>query len=96
MNKDAVWIENALELAMSACDQIHENGQCRYCPMFGKCLDDCGTSFAEVSDLGANTWATFLELSDESDRMREADEYDYADMKRKEEQEEAMINEYGC
>jgi hypothetical protein len=90
--RNAYWIENALELAMSACDQIKENEQCRYCPMWGKCLDDIGTSFAEVSDYGAGIWEELLELSEESYGMRASDEYDYADMRRKEIQEEELIN----
>lgn len=85
MKKDAQWIINAVDLALSACENIQEAGACDRCPLFGTCLDD--NSFLDVAtSFNTDHWKDFLGLSD--DVIDYISEQDYianrADMERKE------------
>lgn len=89
---------NAIDLAAAACENIREADQCRSCPLMGTCLNGDGIhDTSTFNDVGYNFnighWMDFLDLSDEAVRKSAADEYDYADMRRQEAIEEAMIDE---
>lgn len=88
-SKDAMWIANAIDLAISACDTIAEKNHCCECPLFASCLKE--ESFeAVMADVGTTMWCDFLDMSDElidwvsdDDAQRSHDDLDrdlHADM----------------
>ena len=68
MTKDVQEITKVLELLYTACDNIHENWQCKECPIQHLCLrGEWGEAtlfdLAELVTVG--TWTEFLEYADE-------------------------------
>lgn len=63
-SKDAMWIMNALDLAVSACETISEKSRCSECPMFANCLMD--TPFEQVqTDVPTTAFRDMLDMADE-------------------------------
>ena len=94
MNKDVKAIQDAMDLVLTACDNIIGKERCSDCPIFGTCIMQ--ETFEEVAaEVSASAWFNFLNLSDEclnyiSDEDAEALHWDDV---RKAEIEERMIDE---
>ena len=88
-------IENAFERIAYACYEIKERDMCDNCPMKHLCLEDTGESVITFADLiSSGTWDEFLEFSDHAYVSEETRKAEYADMMRKIDLEERMIDEY--
>ena len=63
--EEAKTIEEAFEIILYACENIKDYEQCHDCPMRHLCLDDPDTSVLDLGDLiSKDSWAEFLEYSE--------------------------------
>lgn len=100
MTNDVRMIMGALDLMHSACEKIHEYGDCAKCPIRAYCFED--TSPLDIAEnVTAGQFEEFLGLADDVQEWLEDQEINseenqkalYADWQRKYEAEERMIDE---
>lgn len=95
--EEAKLIAEAFEILSYACYNIKDYDACEDCPRRHMCLEDTESSIIENADLvGASAWEEFLDYSYNAHASDEVRKAEYADMMRKMDIEERMIDdEYG-
>lgn len=92
--EEAKLIAEAFEILLYACGNIKDYDRCDDCPRRYMCLEDTDSSVIENADLiGESSWREFLEYSDSASFSKANRDAEYADMMRKIDLEERMIDE---
>lgn len=86
-------IENTFETLFYACQDIRDCGVCYECPLKNFCLEDPEMSCNDFAEISASTWDEFLNYAEHAEATDEIRRSEYADMMRKIEIEERMIDD---
>ena len=90
---DGKTTEEAFETLFYACENIRDYKLCHECPLCNDCLEDPEHSVNDFTEVSAARWDEFFEVSEHAQPTEEDRRAEYADMMRKIDIEERMIDD---